>query len=74
MPAIEKEELQSRAQLVRLYEASCKIEYPTVDELNFRLACMKSLGVAFNMREVRNKEITGPVKEAPARPNAGGRK
>jgi hypothetical protein len=57
-----KEEAQERALLVRQFEAACKIEHPTSDELNFRIALMKSLGRAFNLKCVRDKEITGPVR------------
>lgn len=70
MPAT-KEELQERAQLVRVHEANCHIEHPTPEELNFRLAIMKQLGAAYNLRELRSKEISGPGR--PPAP-AGGRK
>lgn len=45
-----KEQLTERAQLVRLYEASCKIDYPTPLESRFRLAVMKKLGLAYALR------------------------
>ncbi len=67
MPAT-KEDLQERAQLVRELEAMCKIEYPTKDELNFRLALMKKLGSMHGLREMRDKEITGPANQDAARP------
>jgi hypothetical protein len=56
-----KEELQDRAQLVRIHEANCKIEHPTEQELAFRLATMKKLGTYLNLRELRDKEYT-PTK------------
>ncbi len=62
MPAPTKEELQERAQLIRAHESNCKIEHPSEHELNFRLAVMKKLGECFNLREMRTREITGPVK------------
>lgn len=65
---IEKEQLSERAQLVRLYEASCKIEFPTAHELNFRLALMKRIGVSFGLKEMQAVAITGPVRTAPQRP------
>ena len=55
-----KEELTERAQLVRMYEASCAIHFPTPQDLNFRLAVMKKLGLEFNLKEMRAVEITGP--------------
>lgn len=67
--ATTKEELQERAQLVRVHEANCKIDYPTKDEANFRLAIMKQLGTAFGLREMRNVEITGPNTADVKRPS-----
>ncbi len=61
MATITKEELQERAQLVRVHEANCKLEYPTKDEANFRLAIMKKLGSGFGLRELRGATIEGPV-------------
>ena len=55
-----KEQLQERAQLVRIHEANCHIPYPTRDEANFRLAIMKKLGLQFTLREVRPATIQGP--------------
>jgi hypothetical protein len=63
-----KEELQQRAQLVRIHEANCHIEYPTADEANFRLAIMKQLGREFGLKEVRAVGITGPITTAELRP------
>lgn len=66
-----KEELQERAQLVRALEALCKIEYPTPDELNGRIAMIKKVGVAFGLREMRSIRVEGPRPQhptAPARP------
>ena len=63
MPAT-KEELQERAQLVRIHEANCAIEHPTPDELNFRLATMKLLGTCYDMKQMRNIAITGPTPRA----------
>lgn len=60
MPAPTKEELIANAQLVRVHEANCKIEHPNEHERNFRLAIMKKLGLAYNLREVRNTGIDSP--------------
>lgn len=73
MPNPTKEELTERAQLVRIHEANCKIEYPSADELNFRLAIMKKLGVGLGLRELRATAITGPVTATPARPKGAPR-
>lgn len=64
---ITKEELQERAQLVRIHEANCHIEHPTVDEANFRIAIMKKLGLEFALRDVRAAQIGGPVTATAAR-------
>ena len=70
--AQQSEQMTERAQLVRVYEASCGIDYPTVDDLNFRLAIAKKLGLAFSLREVRPINIAGPATSAPARPAGAG--
>ncbi len=71
MPAT-KEELQERAQLVRIHEANCKIEYPTRDEANFRVAIMKRIGIQFALKEVRPASVAGPVANTAPRPTAPG--
>ncbi len=63
-----KEQLQARAQLIRIHEANCSIEYPTPEEANFRLAIMKQLGRDLGLRELRTATITGPVVTTPPRP------
>lgn len=63
-----KEELQERAQLVRIHEANCKIDYPTPEEANFRIAIMKQLGREFGLKEIRVAAITGPIVTTTARP------
>jgi len=69
---LSKEQLQERAQLVRVWEAACKIEHPTPDELNFRIACAKQIGMAFGLRAMRAVQIAGPAsaQPQPARPTA----
>ena len=64
MPA-SKEELQERAQLVRIHEANCQLEHPTPEEQNFRIAIMKQLGLGYHLRELRTTAITGPVSGNP---------
>ena len=73
MPAHDKEELQERAQLIRALEATCKIDYPTPDESNFRIAIMKKLGTTFGLREMRTTKIEGPVTQAAQRPAGRGK-
>jgi hypothetical protein len=58
-----KEQLQQRAQLVRIHEANCQIEYPTRDEANFRVAIMKKLGLEFSLRELRATQLAGPITQ-----------
>jgi hypothetical protein len=67
---ITKDELQERAQLVRIHEANCKIDYPSPDEANFRIAIMKKLGGALGLRELRGLPIVGPVTSTKPRPAA----
>ena len=53
-----KEQLQERAQLVRIHEANCQVEHPTPTELAFRLAIMKKIALEFGLRELRAAVIT----------------
>jgi hypothetical protein len=62
MPDMTKEELQARSLLVHTHEANCKIEHPTDDERNFRIAIMKRLAETFGLRILKDKTIAGPVK------------
>ena len=62
-----KEQLQERAQLVRIHEANCQLEYPTPDEANFRLAIMKRIGLEFGLKELRAATIDGPAVNIPIR-------
>ena len=64
MAAVTKEELQERAQLVRVHEANCQIEHPSPEEMAFRLAIMKKLGEQYSLKELRAKEIVGPGRQA----------
>ena len=59
------------AQLVRVFQASCEIRFPTPHEINFRLAVMKELGVAFGLKEMRHVEITGPAAGEGPKPKGG---
>jgi hypothetical protein len=68
---LSKEQLTERAQLIRIHEANCKIEYPSADELNFRLAIMKKLGLTLGLRELRTAAIDGPVAQGALRPGKG---
>ncbi len=53
-----KEQLQERAQLVRIHEANCHIEHPTELEMAFRLAIMKKLALEYDLRELRTAVVT----------------
>jgi hypothetical protein len=66
-----KEELQERAQLVRIHEANCSIPFPTALEANFRIAVMKRLAAELGLRELRVATLDGPGTGITARP--GGR-
>jgi hypothetical protein len=61
-----KEELQARAQLVRIHEANCGILFPGPDEANFRLAIMKKLAQELGLKELRASSIDGPSTLAKA--------
>lgn len=57
-----KDQLTERAQLVRIYEASCGLQYPSDEEKNFRAAIMKKLGLAYGLREVKAMTVTAPSR------------
>lgn len=61
---ITKEELQERAQLVRIHEANCQIEHPTPERANFRIGITKKLGLEYGPKELRGAHIQGPVSKA----------
>ncbi len=56
-----KEELQARAQLVRIHEANCQIEHPSPLELNFRIAILKRIAREYGLRELRAVTLEGPA-------------
>ena len=56
-----KEELQERAQLVRIHEANCRIEYPSKDEANFRLALTMSGGSYATFLDTASVVVLGSV-------------
>jgi hypothetical protein len=55
---LSKEELQERAQLVRIHEANCAIEHPSEQEMSFRLAIMKRIAVDYGLKELRTASMT----------------
>lgn len=54
------------AELVRLHEANCQIEFATVDEQRFRLALMKFLGRRLGLAELKTATL-GPAPAAEPR-------
>lgn len=61
--ALTKEELTERAQIVRAWEAACKIEHPTDQELAFRIALAKRLAQAWGLRELRDRKFDSPIEK-----------
>jgi hypothetical protein len=57
-----KEQLQERAQLVRIHEANCQVEHPTDQERAFRIAIMKKIAAEYSLRELRSLTITDAGK------------
>lgn len=49
------------AQIVRIHESNCSIDFPSSDEQNFRIAVMKDLARRLNLKELRATTITGPA-------------
>lgn len=62
-----KEQLQERAQLVRIHEANCQIEHPGAIELGFRLAIMKKLAAEYQLKELRSSTLESASPRPAAR-------
>lgn len=62
---VSKEELQERAQLVRIHEANALIQHPTANEANFRWATMKALAARYGFSQFKLATITGPEGKRP---------
>lgn len=48
------------AELVRVHEANCQIDFANADEQNFRIAMMKYIGRRLGLGELRGTTISGP--------------
>ena len=48
--------------LVRVHEANCRLEFPSPEEQNFRIAIMKKIGLSLGLADVRQIQIQGPAK------------
>jgi hypothetical protein len=57
MKELTKEDLQERAQLIRVHEANCGIEHPTDEERAFRSATMRKIAESFEFRTVKGFEM-----------------
>jgi len=57
MKELTKEDLQERAQLIRVHEANCEIEHPTDQEIAFRNATMRKIAMLFGYNEVKGFEM-----------------
>src|SRR5579885_3660746 len=50
------------AELVRIHEANCQIDFASQDEQNFRIAMMKFIGRRLGLGELKTAQIVGPGK------------
>lgn len=64
----------TRTEKVRLYEATCQIDYPSPEEQNFRIAFMKMIALEMNFPELKQFKIEGPGTGVPRMASAGNRK
>jgi hypothetical protein len=48
------------AEIVRIHEANCQIDFAAADEQNFRIAIMKHIGRRLGLAELRGMALTGP--------------
>jgi hypothetical protein len=49
----------SPAEIVRIHEANCQLDFVGPEEQNFRVAMMKFIGRKLNLGELKKAEITG---------------
>jgi hypothetical protein len=49
----------SPAEIVRIHEANCQLEFVSADEQNFRVAMMKYIGRRLGLAELRVLPISG---------------
>lgn len=66
--AATKEELQERAQLVRMYEASCSIHFPTELDIRFRKSLMYKLASEYQLRKPKEPELPAATVKAVGKP------
>lgn len=71
-PADKAEMGKTFTALVRVHEANCRIDFPSEQEQNFRIAIMKKLAAELSLRELLNTQIAGPGRGI-ARPVAAGK-
>jgi hypothetical protein len=75
-PALRRKELMTHnapnterdftpAEIVRIHEANCQIDFASAAEQNFRLAMMKYIGRRLGLAELRTLGITGPAADGP---------
>ncbi len=48
------------AEIVRIHEANCQLEFLGPEEQNFRLAMMKHIARKLGLAELRGSAVTGP--------------
>lgn len=66
----------SHTDIVRMYEASCTIAYPSDEDKNFRFALEKLIAERLGLAALKNKTLTGPHtgKGPPANATPAGRR
>lgn len=60
----------SPAEIVRIHEANCELDYVSAEEQNFRIAVMKHIARRMNLPELKGATITGQGTGVP-RPKGG---
>ena len=48
------------AEIVRIHEANCEIDFASADEQNFRIAMMKYIGRKLGLAELKTAALAGP--------------
>jgi hypothetical protein len=70
--AIDTDRAFGPAEIVRIHEANCSIEYATAEEQNFRLAVMKHIARRMGLPELKTAQMSGPGVGRPRPANTKG--
>lgn len=51
-------------EIVRIFEATCQIQFPNEEQQNFCIALMKKIARRMSLPELKNSQIAGPITQS----------